>query len=91
MSWSVYATGKSDVVAKKVAADFAAIKVSGPEIEAVNAAALMVAAGLAAQVPAAAVKLEAFGSQSATTLANGPSSYTNSITIKIEPIPNFLG
>lgn len=76
MSWSVYATGKSDVVAKKVAADFAAIKVSGPEIEVVNAA---------------AVKLEAFGSQSATTLANGSSSYINSITIKIEPIPNFLG
>lgn len=90
MNWSVMAVGKSDAVAKKLAAEFASIKVAGPEIEVVKAAAVMVDAALAGQVPATLIKVTASGSQSSMGQSDAPTRYTNSVKIDIEPISGFV-
>ncbi len=92
MSWTISAIGKSDALAVKLAADFAAITyLTGPEVGVKDAAAVVVAAALNGQVPATAVKVSASGSQSAFTVKDGPTSYTNSLKIEIEPIYGFVG
>lgn len=90
MSWSVSALGKSDAVARKLAADFEKIRVVGPEVQVVETAAASVAAILAAQVPPTAVSVKAFGSQSQSGGAPGPTSYTNSCSIVVEPLYGFV-
>jgi hypothetical protein len=90
MSWSVSAIGKSDAVARKLATDFAAIKVTGPEVDVVNSAAAAIAAALAAQVPPTAVRVAASGSQSSMGQSGSPTSYTNTMSISIEPIYGFV-
>jgi hypothetical protein len=92
MSWSVSAVGKSDAVARKLAAEFETIEknVQGPEVEVVKGAAASIAATLAAQVPAAAVKVSASGSQSSMGQSGAPTKYTNSCSIAIEPLHGFV-
>ncbi len=91
MSWSVSAIGKSDAVAAKLATEFANIKyLTGPEADVKDAAAAVVAAALAGQVPPTAVKVNCCGSQSTYSQKDGPTSYTNTLTIEIQPIYGFV-
>lgn len=90
MSWSVSAVGKSDAVAKKLAADFDRISVTGPEVEAVAGAKAAVMAALGAQVPPTAVQVTASGSQGTMGQTDGPSRYTNSVKIDVQPFFGFI-
>ncbi len=91
MSWSVSAIGKSDAVAKKLAAEFTSIAyLKGPEAGVKDAAAAVVAVALAGQIPPTAVKVNCCGSQSTTTAKDGSTLHTNSLKIEIDPIYGFV-
>lgn len=90
MSWSVQAVGKSDSVAKKLHEQFATMTMAGPEQDVVNAVAALVEVALGAQIPATAVKVTAFGSQSSMGQRDAPTRYTNSLKIEIEPLHGFI-
>ena len=84
MSWSVSAIGKPAAVAAKVAAAFAGIKCMEPEETIKNAVASAVEAAVKAFPESYAVKVEASGSQSAST-----GGIVNQLSVKIDPVWGF--
>ena len=84
MSWSVSAIGKPAAVAAKLAEDFARINCAQPEHTIKNAVAIAIEAGLRAYPESYAVKVEASGSQSAST-----GGIVNQLSVKIDPVWGF--
>ncbi len=93
MSWSCHLIGKAPRVAEAVVEALAKVKCSEPEESIKTKVGEIVAASIAAMPEAAAVKIEAMGSQSQAYDSAGktvPGKVTNSLTLKIEPIWGFV-
>ncbi len=92
MSWSVQAVGKSDKVAEAIEAQFAGLsKCSEPEETVKQSVRAAVAASLAAQIPATAVKVSASGSQSSyRDHKDAPVRVQNTVSVSIEPLWGFV-
>jgi hypothetical protein len=94
MSWSVASVGKAQAVAAKLEKRFADINCAEPEHTIKNAIAQVVATALSAYNPNTPVRVEASGSQSDDDWNKAESGKTgkktNSMSVKIEPIWNFI-
>ena len=91
MSWSVSRVGKSDKLGSVIKSDLANSKCSEPE-ESIKAAVgeRLIAKALDGNIPATAVKVTAFGSQSVSGSTGGPNSVSNSLKIEIEQLYGFV-
>lgn len=90
MSWSIQKTGKSDKLGVVIAREIAMFSLVEPEKQVAGAAAVLIASALAANIPATAVKVTAFGSQSTRSQKDGPDRVSNSLEIKIEQLGDFV-
>jgi hypothetical protein len=89
MSWSFNAIGKPAAVAIKARADLANFKCAEPE-ESIKAGIIdMIEKACAAMPSTAAVKIEAFGSQS-PSYPPEPGKFHNNFSVKVEPIYGFV-
>ena len=92
MSWSVSAIGKASSVKAKLDKEIDSLlhHLPEPEKSVAAAAKAVLGAALDAQIPDAAVKASAWGSQSTRGFSGGPDYITNSIKIEVEPIQGFI-
>lgn len=86
MSWSIMAAGKPKAVAVLIAGQFIRQKCSEPEETIKQGVAKLLDVALQAFPPNAAVTVTASGSQSSSTDGNA----TNQVSVKLEPIYNFV-
>jgi hypothetical protein len=90
MSWSIHKVGKSDKIPTALAREVAQYNLAEPEASIAGAAVVLITQALAGNIPASAVKVTAFGSQSKSSQKDGPDSITNTLEIKIEQLGAFL-
>lgn len=92
MSWSVSGIGKSDKLGPKLSAQIKGYLLSEPEKTVANAAADLITTALAGNIPATAVKVHAFGSQSTyrDPGVGQPERVSNTLEIKIEQLGDFV-
>lgn len=92
MSWSVSAIGKAAAVAASIETQFSQSTCSEPEESVRQSARATIAAALAAQDPRTVVKVMASGSQSQRNYGQKDvaPSFTNSLTINVEPQYGFV-
>ena len=91
MSWSVSAIGKASSVKAKLDKEIEDLlkHLPKPENSVAEAAKVLLDATLDAQVPDAAVKASAWGSQS-QFYGQGSDRITNSVKVEVEPVPGFV-
>lgn len=91
MSWSISKVGKSDKLGAAIKAELANYKCSEPEESIKNAAGEFIAKALDGNIPATAVKVTAFGSQSTMGGHGGePDAFSNTLKIEIEQLYGFI-
>lgn len=90
MSWSLQKIGKSDKIPTVIAREVAQFNLVEPEASIAGAAVVLITQALAGNIPASAVKVTAFGSQSKASQKDGPDRITNTLEIKIEQLGTFV-